>query len=61
MTLGERHMVAELAGGRIACVCGWAVVRADFGGAHLAHCMHMIRVAQGRDADRLPVAKPAAA
>lgn len=50
MTLGERHRVAELVGGFISCRCGWEHQGADFGRAYLAHCQHLIRMAQGHPA-----------
>lgn len=52
MSIAARHRVAELEGGFIACACGWAAEEADYGRAYLAHCQHVIRVAQGHDPDR---------
>lgn len=65
MTLGDRHRVADLRGGWIACVCGWEAAAADYGRAYLAHCQHLMAVAQGREPDRperlVRQAEPAAA
>lgn len=45
--LAEAHRVADLRGGWIVCGCGWEADTADFGRAYLAHCQHLIRMAQG--------------
>lgn len=60
MSLANRHRVAVLEGGFIACSCGAEHQAVDYGRAYLWHCQHLMRVAQGHDPDQAPAPVAAA-